>query len=107
MSRFDASFDGIGEMLRSDFMEEAMRVRAEAVKEAAVAAAPFDPDSKDGTHYRDAFEVTTRRDGGYGNDRAAGIVSNDDGAALWIELGSRTIEARHVLGKALDAAGDL
>ena len=103
---FNESFPGVGEMLNADFMVAGMLGRAEKVKTAAEAAAPFDPNSKDGTHYKDSFSVSAKAHGGFDNDRAAGTVTNTDEAALWIELGSVHITKHRTLGTALDAARD-
>lgn len=105
MTGFDPSYAGIGELLKSPEMVAAMVAKAELVKAEAEATAPFDAKAKDGTHYRDAFAVSARRDGGYEHDRAEAIISNDDAAALWVELGSKHNPAHHTLGRALDAAG--
>jgi hypothetical protein len=92
-------------MLNADFMVAAMLTRALRVKAAAEAIAPFDPGSTDGTHYRDSFTAEAHPKGGVHHDRAAGVVSNDDGAAFFIEWGNRNITRHRVLGRALDAAG--
>jgi hypothetical protein len=105
MARFDASYAGIGEMLVSGFMQAHMRARAEKVAALAQQIAPYDPDSKDGTHYRDAFEVSSGvREGR--TRRAYGRVENHDDAAFYVEYGTKNNPAHHTLGKALDAARD-
>ena len=105
MSRFDASFEGIGEMLCSPEMQAEMRRRAEKVKAAAEAAAPFDPHSKDGTHYKDSFSVDSGvREGK--TRRAFGRATNDDPAAFYIEYGTSDTPRHRTLGRALDHAKD-
>lgn len=106
MGDFQASYRGIGELLRSAEMEAEMVRRAEKVKAAAEAIAPYDPDSTDGTHYKDAFRVESTRRGGLHQDRAAASVVNDDDAAFFIEFGNRNIPRKRVLGNAMHAAGD-
>lgn len=103
---FDASFPGIGEMLNADFMVADMLGRAEKVKTAAEAAAPFDPNSKDGGHYKDSFTASAAAHGGAKKDRAVGTVTNTDEAAFFIEFGNVNIAKHRVLGKSLDAARD-
>jgi hypothetical protein len=109
MSTFDASFSGIGELLRSAEMQAAMHGKAERIAEAARATAPVGP-ATDGTHYRDAFEVSSGvREGS--SRRAYGQVENTSDHAAAVEFGNfrtraQTIEAHHVLGRALDAAKD-
>jgi hypothetical protein len=92
-------------VLNAEFMVEHMRASAEKAKAFAEAIAPFDPDSSDGTHYRDAFRVATRRDGGLHGDRAEATLWNDDPAAVYVEFGTERTEAHHVLTRALDAVG--
>jgi hypothetical protein len=101
MSRFDASYDGIGEMLRSDFIGAALFTRGEAVRGTAEATAPYDPRNE--THFRDAFHVAEPE---VQFDRVVVSVYNDDDAAGPIELGTRDTPAHRTLTKALDAAGN-
>lgn len=106
MGYFSASYKGIGEMLCTPEMQADMKARAERVKARAEAIAPFDPKAKDGTHYRDAFDVESGiTDEGKGH-RAFGKVTNTDDAALWIEVGTKDTPKHRTLGKALDAAKD-
>lgn len=106
MSYYRADYAGIGQMLRSEFMEAAMVALAERAKQVAEATAPYDPAGT--THFRDSFEVTSRRDGGHEHDRASASLVNTDDAALWIELGTSDTPAHHTMAKALDAvAGGL
>ncbi|MGZ4588677.1 MAG: hypothetical protein ACXVX9_12850 [Mycobacteriaceae bacterium] len=103
MSRFDADYEGIGELLRSEMIGNALYTRGEAVRGTAEATAPFDAKSK--THFRDAFHTAEPkvRDGG---DRMVVTVYNDDDAAVDIELGTSYSPAHRTLTKALDAAGN-
>jgi hypothetical protein len=100
---FTPNYKGIGEMLRSKSMLDAMVFRAEKIKTVAEAIAPFDPGSKDGTHYRDAFRVETSTHGGIHKDRAEAKVVNDDAAAFYIEYGTEDTPRFRTLGKAADA----
>jgi len=106
MTSFKASYEGIGEMLCSDGMVAEMRRRAEKVKVAAEALAPYDPTSIDGSHYRDSFKVTAGVERTLATLRAVGRVSNADEAAVFIEYGTSKTPDYHVLGKAIDAARD-
>jgi hypothetical protein len=105
-AKFNASYKGIGAMLRADFMLAAMVGKAEKVKARAEETAPFDPHSKDGTHYRDAFHVESEDRGGAHHDRAVARVVNDDPAAFFIEYGNVNVEKHRTLGRALDAAAE-
>lgn len=103
-STFRADYRGIGELLRSPMIEAEMIRRAERVMAAAQAHAPYDPGSRDGTHYRDAFHLAHGSRGGARHDRAYGRVLNDDPAAFYIEVGTRDTPRHHTLLHALDAA---
>lgn len=103
MSDFEASFSGIGEMLRSDFIGAALYTKAQAVRAMAEATAPYD--SHNATHFRDSFHVTEPFVPA-GRDRVVVQVFNDDSAAVQIELGTSHTPAHRTLTKALDAAGD-
>jgi hypothetical protein len=109
-------------VLCAPWMMAEMVRRAERVKAFAEAHAPFDPDDRDGTHYRDSFHVEGRiKDavGDYGpTKRAAGTVSNTDmPTALFVEYGRPAgvdkngnaypkQEEHRTLGNALEAAKD-
>lgn len=106
MSRFNASYEGIGEMLRADWMVGEMRRRAEAVKNAAESDAPVggsgDPHRG---RYKESFSVESGiREGK--TRRAVGRVVNDSPEAVFVEYGNKNIDAYHTLGRALDAARD-
>jgi hypothetical protein len=104
-AKFNASYSGIGELLRSPQMEAAMRARAEAIKTKAEATAPVG-DPKSDPHpgrYRDSFKVESGRDGGRKRDRAYGRVLNDSPEAFYVEYGSSKIDARHTLLNAAQA----
>lgn len=103
MSHFELDYRGVGELLRSQMVEDALLVRGERVKAQAEATAPYRPGSE--THFRDSFHVESTREGGAHHDRVAVSVYNDDDAALSIETGTSDTPAHHTLTKALDAAG--
>jgi hypothetical protein len=105
MGRYNASYEGIGQMLRSKEMQAAMHALAEKVMVRAQAIAPFDPDDPDGMHYRDAFEVSSgvREPTGTQTARAYGRVTNADSAAIFVEFGTKNNPKHRTLGRALDA----
>jgi hypothetical protein len=108
MAGFKLDRLGLGEYLRSSEMEAEMRIRAERVKAEAERTAPYDPNSTDGTHYRDSFHVESTTHGGYHHDRAAAYVINDDNAAVFVEfLDQKNGPPHRTLGRALHAAGDI
>lgn len=119
MSRFNASYTGIGELLKAPFIEADMRARAERVMAAAIAAAPTDPTSDHPGRYKASFSVSS----GLRQDRAYGRVTNDAPEAVWVEYGrgeyitTRTtpdgktytvtigrMQAQRILGRALFTA---
>lgn len=106
-ARLDLSYSGIGEMLNSEFMQQEMRSRAEAVKALAEVLAPVgDPDTDPHAgRYKASFSVSSGRHGGFHRDRAYGRVVNSAPEALWIEMGSKHNPRYRVLGAALSAAG--
>lgn len=101
---FQPNYAGIGEMLRAEFMEAEMLRRAEKVKAVCEATAPYDPNSKDGSHYKDSFRVEASRAGGLKKDRAEAKVISDDPAAFHIEMGTGDTPKHRTMGKAIDAA---
>lgn len=105
MGKFQWDYKGAGELLVSEGMQAEMRRRADKVMAAAVADAPYDAKSTDGTHYKDSFEVSSGvREGK--TRRAYGRVENTDEAAFYVEYGTRNNPAHHTLLRALDAAKD-
>ena len=107
-AKFRASYEGIGELIRSAAMEKEMRRRAEAIKQRAEETAPVG-DPKTDPHpgrYKDSFKVESGQDGGVKKDRAYGRVVNDAPEAFYVEYGTSKIEARHTLLNAAQAAED-
>lgn len=112
MTRFDASYSGIGEMLRSEFMQHEMRRRADKVKAEAVSRAPVglpsEPDEHSG-RYKASFTVESgvRPAAGRRKARAYGRVTNTAPEALEVEYGWHKTPKYRILGRALNAgAGD-
>lgn len=107
MGEFKGSYKGIGEMLRSDFMVEVMRVQAERVKAVAEAIAPVGSEADGDKHpglYKSSFRVESGvREGK--KPRAVGRVVNDAPYAFHVEFGSKDTPKHRTLGKALGIVG--
>lgn len=58
MSRYNASYSGIGQLLRADFIQADMLARAELVKALAEAIAPVDTGSDHPGRYKESFSVS-------------------------------------------------
>lgn len=103
---FRASYHGVGEMLRSPWMQAEMRRRAEKVKAAAEAIAPVGDPAYDrhAGRYKASFVVESGSRGGFKRDRAYGKVTNSAPYAIWVEKGNSRTPAHHVLRRALKAA---
>ncbi|MFF5261365.1 HK97 gp10 family phage protein [Actinomadura viridis] len=100
-TRFQASYRGIGQMIRSPWMQAEMRRRAEKVKAVAAATAPVETGA-----YKRSFTVSSGARGGIRRDRAYGRVTNTAGHAVYVEYGTSKIPARYTLRNALRAARD-
>lgn len=107
-AKFRASYAGIGELIRSAAMEEAMRELAERIKSKAEADAPVGDPRTDphAGRYRDSFKVSSGREGGRKKDRAYGQVSNSAPEAFYVEYGTSKTEGRHTLLNAVQHAGE-
>lgn len=105
MTRFNASYAGIGKLLTAEFMQAEMRRRAEKAKDFAESIAP--DASPYGVGYKYDFEVDSGiKESSLGAKRAFGRLSNHSGHALWVEFGGQNTPAHRVLGKSLTAMGD-
>lgn len=105
MTTFKPSYEGIGELLRSDFLQAEMKRRALKVQAFAEATAPDHVPY--GVGYKYEFETTSgvktsKKD----TRRAFGRVTNHSDHAIWVEYGGQHTPAHRTLGKALRAAGD-
>jgi len=101
-AKFTPDHRGVGEMLNSDFMVEAMRAHAEAIKLRAEAIAPVGhpPESKHPGRYKASFHVRAHKYGGVsgrGGKRAEAIVYNDSPEALYVEYAHYGQEPYRVL----------
>lgn len=102
MSDFNASFEGIGEMLNESWMEAEMLRRAEAGRGQAVLDSPVYLQGPHPGRYRDSFQVSSGKHGGQKKDRAWARLENTSPEALWVEVGSVNNPAHHVLARAMD-----
>ena len=109
MGSWQPNYDGIGKLLASEEMRAAMHEKAGHVADAARAISPIGPlTDREKEHYIEAWTVASGvRD--EPTRRAYGRVMNDSDHAAAIEYGNgrtspKTIDAHHVLTRALDAA---
>lgn len=106
-STFDASYTGIGEMLRSTFMLREMARRAEKVRDEAIRSAPVGKrQDRHPGRYKASFHLEQTTHGGAHGDRAAAYVYNDAPEAFYVEFGTSRQQGRHILRNALNAARD-
>lgn len=109
MSTYKPERRGIGDMLRMVGLQHELRDCAERMADAARATAPVGP-ADVVEHYKDSFRVESGvLYRGLGDSRAYARVTNDSDHAAAIEYGNfrtrkETIQAQHVLGRAIDAA---
>lgn len=99
-TKFDPSFVGIGRLLRSDMIAEALMARADAVKQRAEELAPVsdDPNNPHAGRYKDSFHTRL----GMKRARVEAVVYNDAPEAIYVEKGTSVQEGRNVLMRALD-----
>lgn len=107
-STLRGSYQGIGEMLRSDFMVAEMVSRANRVADLARAIAPVykGPDDPHRGRYKAMITVSGTSHGGWRGNRAAGIVEAGAPESLNVEFGDSKQRGHGTLRKALSAAGD-
>jgi len=96
-ARFKGNYKGVGEMLVSDKMQDAMEERAERVRGRCVANAPEDTGS-----YKESFRIETGIRPGP-KPRAQSKVINDDQAAAYVEWGTQRTPRFRVMGRAAGA----
>jgi len=96
-ARFKGNYKGVGEMLVSDKMQDAMEERAEKVQSRCVANAPRDTGA-----YSSSFRVETGVRPG-AKPRAESKVINDDKAAAYVEWGTSRTPRFRVMGRAAGA----
>jgi hypothetical protein len=102
-AEFHPDHYGVGQMLRSDFMEGTMVIFAQGIMAIAVATAPVGSPAEDDRHpgrYKASFHIRHHSRGGATKDRAEAIVYNDSPEALYVEYGRYGREAHHTLARA-------
>lgn len=101
---FKANYEGIGEMLCSDYMVAAMERRAYRGGEYAVAVAPVDETGDHPGRYKDSFVAGADVPEGRKTRRAVGFLVNTSPEAPYVEHGNGTAKYQgdHVLARALD-----
>lgn len=103
MAHYNASYAGIGEMLRSPAMIAAMAAKAEKVKARCEETAPVYEEGPHPGRYKGAFSVESGVQD-HKTSRAVGRVVNDSPEARWVEWGTEHNEAHHTMAAALEAA---
>ena len=108
LSEYHGSYEGIGEMLRSEMILGDLVRRAERVRARAAELSPVGDPRRDrhAGRYKAAWRVESTTHGGSRGNRAQSKVVNDTPEAVPIEFGNLNITGRHVLGTAINAARD-
>lgn len=97
---FVASYTGIGQMLNSDFVQDAMVDRAEKIKTYALTISP----SSSG-QYRESFTIYRNRGFVSGGVRAYARLYNEAPYAAALEYGTRKHpRGQRILGRAMTIA---
>jgi hypothetical protein len=91
---------GMGQLLNSDMMRDAMEQRALEIKMRAEVIAPVDMKSKHPGRYKASFHVRSHLHGGVTNDRAEAVVYNDAPEAFYVEFAHWGAEPEHILVRA-------
>jgi hypothetical protein len=96
-SSFEASYKGIGQMLNSDFIQDAMVDRAEKIKAYALSISPTSSGE-----YRTKFKIYRNRGFVAGGVRAYARLYNEAPYAAAIEYGTRrNPRGQRILGRAM------
>lgn len=100
-----SGYAGVGQMLRSEWIQTALMAHAVGVKDRAVATAPRSGGGssarRDGKSYAESFNVSSGVERNRnGHRRAYARVSNSNHYALYIEYGNRNITAHRTLRRA-------
>lgn len=93
-AKFNASYKGIGQILRSEQMKREMKARADQIKAEAEALAPVDSGN-----YVESFRVETEIRKG-ATIRAIAKVINDSPHAAYVEWGTSRTPRHRVMGRA-------
>jgi hypothetical protein len=107
-SRFSASYEGIGLLLKAPFMVDEMKRRAEIIRNRAEETAPVGDPRRDPHSglFKNSFHAEANDRGGFRGDRAEGIVYNDAPNAIYAEKGTSRQRGYHTLLNAIEAARD-
>lgn len=103
---FTLNHRGVGIMLNSFEMMEALRPFGEEIKMKAEVLAPvyegryYGRDPRYPGRYKASFHIRSRRYGGSKGDRAQVLVYNDSPEAFWVEYGNKGNEPYHILHRA-------
>lgn len=93
-AKFNASYKGIGQILRSEQMKREMKARADQIRAKAEALAPVDSGN-----YVESFRVETEIRKG-STTRAIAKVINDSPHAAYVEWGTSRTPRHRVMGRA-------
>lgn len=109
MSHFDASYSGIGEMIRSDWMLAEMSRRGANIMAQAIATAPVGKHPRDPHpgRYKASFRLELSKHGGVHGDRAEAKVINSSFEGIFVEYGHEGAEPYHIMLNALIIGGAL
>lgn len=97
---FHPDHRGVGEMLNSRMMRDAMRERAEVIRARAVALAPVSDEDAHPGRYKASFHVRVHGNGGATKDRAEAVVFNDSPEAFYVEFAHWGREPYRILARA-------
>lgn len=100
---FRPDHEGVGRMLRSDWMEATMVKRAELIRARAIALAPVGSRSDGDAHpgrYKASFHIRSHSRGGATRDRAEAVLYNDSPEAYYVEFARWGAEPYRVLARA-------
>lgn len=101
---YKSRYTGVGELLRSDMVLEALAIKAEKVRAYAEDLAPESPLGSELSppgKYKKSFKVVLDRRGGIHFNRAVAYIVNDDPIAEYVEHGTRNMRGLHVLIRSL------
>jgi hypothetical protein len=103
-AKYTSSYVGVGEMLRSDEMLEAMASKAEKIKvlaEELAHVSPVGSQLSPSGAYKKSFKIHLSKNGGRHANRAEAKVVSDDPIAIFVEHGTSKMKGDHVLLRAL------
>ena|SRR6516164_153263 len=100
-SKFTPDHAGVGDMLRSEFMQRTVLLVAERIRVHAESISPIGH-KRDGHpgRYRASFHTRVHDRGGATHDRAEAIVWNDSPEAIYVEWAHYGEEPYHIMLRA-------